>query len=186
MVFSAGIILVVGGLCACAPLFKRISQGLGRALSVLGFLVGILVLIVSVDYALGLGFLSSAISDAVAGASTSSPYLKYFLPAMIVLGILLISRPIRNVRWASIISLALGLLIAYFLRTFLPSLFTSPGSTFPTVLVIVFLIATLAIYTLLRFVEDLFEFIGSVLAFPPIAIAIGLVNIYFGILFFSI
>ena len=66
MVFSAGIILVVGGLCACAPLFKRISQGLGRALSVLGFLVGILVLIVSIDYALGLGFLSSAISDAVA------------------------------------------------------------------------------------------------------------------------
>jgi len=179
MVFSAGVILVVGGLCACAPLFKRISQGLGRALSVLGFLVGILVLIVSIDYALGLGFLSSAISDAV--ASTSSPYLKYFLPAMILLGILLISRPIRNVRWASIISLALGLLIAYFLRTFLPSLFTST-----TVLVIVFLIATLAIYTLLRFVEDLFEFIGSVLAFPPIAIAIGLVNIYFGIIFFSI
>jgi hypothetical protein len=179
MIFSAGIILVVGGLCACAPLFKRISQGLGRALSVLGFLVGILVLIVSIDYALGLGFLSSAISDAV--AATSSPYLKYFLPAMILLGILLISRPIRNVRWASIISLALGLLIAYFLRTFLPSLFTST-----TVLVIVFLIATLAIYTLLRFVEDLFEFIGSVLAFPPIAIAIGLVNIYFGIIFFSI
>src|SRR5437867_2376247 len=87
MVLSAGIILVVGGLCACAPLFKRISQGLGRALSVLGFLVGILVLIVSVDYALGLGFLSSAISEAVAGASTSSPYLKYFLPAMILLGI---------------------------------------------------------------------------------------------------
>ena len=181
MVLSAGIILVVGGLCACALLFKRISQGLGRALSVLGFLVGILVLIVSVDYALGLGFLSSAISEAVAGASTSSPYLKYFLPAMILLGILLISRPVRNVRWASIISLALGLLIAYFLRTFLPSLFTST-----TVLVIVFLIATLAIYTLLRFVEDLFEFIGSVLAFPPIAIGIGLVNIYFGILFFSV
>jgi hypothetical protein len=179
MVFSAGIILVVGGLCACAPLFKRISQQLGRALSVLGFLVGIVVLIVAVDYALSLGFLSSAISDAV--ASTSSPYLKYFLPAMILLGILLISRPIRNVRWASLISLALGLLIAYFLRTFLPSFFTST-----TVLVVVFLIATLAIYTLLRFVEDLFEFIGSVLAFPPIAIAIGIVNIYFGIVFFTL
>ncbi len=51
---------------------------------------------------------------------------------------------------------------------------------------IVFLIATLAIYTLLRLVEDLFDFIGSVLAFPPIAIAIGVVNIYFGILFFSV
>jgi hypothetical protein len=100
---------------------------------------------------------------------------------MIVLGVLLVSRPIRNVRWASIISLALGLLISYFLRTLLPSLFTSS-----TVLVIVFLIATLAIYTLLRFIEDIFNLIGSILAFPPIAIAIGLVNIYFGILFFSI
>ena len=100
---------------------------------------------------------------------------------MILLRILLISRPIRNVRWASIIFLALGLLIAYFLRTLLPSLFT--GST---VLLIVFLIATLAIYTLLRLVEDLFDFIGSVLAFPPIAIAIGVVNIYFGILFFTV
>ena len=179
MIFSAGIILVAGGICACAPLFKRVSQALGRALSILGFAVGILVLIVAVDYALGLGFLSGATSDAV--ASTSSPYLKYFLPAMILLGILLISRPIRNVRWASLLSLALGLLIAYFLRTLLPSLFTST-----TVLVVVFLIATLAIYVLLRFVEDIFEFIGSVLAFPPIAIAIGLVNIYFGILFFSI
>jgi len=179
MVVPAGIILVAGGLCACAPLFKRFSQSLGRALSVIGFVVGIVVLIVAVDYALGFNFLSGSISDAL--AATSSPYLKYFLPAMILLGILLISRPIRNVRWASIISLALGLLIAYFLRTLLPSIFSST-----TVLVIVFLIATLAIYTLLRFVEDLFDFIGSVLAFPPIAIAIGLVNVYFGILFFSV
>jgi hypothetical protein len=85
------------------------------------------------------------------------------------------------VRWASIISLALGVLISYFLRTLLPSLLASS-----TALVIVFLIATLAIYTLLRFVEDIFNVIGSILAFPPIAIAIGLVNIYFGILFFTI
>jgi len=166
MVVPAAVILVVGGLCACAPLFKRVSQSLGRALSVLGFLVGIVVLIVVVDYALGFNFLSGSITDAL--AATSSPYLKYFLPAMILLGILLISRPIRNVRWASIISLALGLLASYFLRTLLPSLFTSS-----TVLVIVFL-------------KDLFDFIGSVLAFPPIAIAVGLVNIYFGILFFSV
>jgi hypothetical protein len=100
---------------------------------------------------------------------------------MIALGVLLVSRPIRNVRWASIISLALGVLISYFLRTLLPSLLASS-----TALVIVFLIATLAIYTLLRFVEDIFNVIGSILAFPPIAIAIGLVNIYFGILFFTI
>ncbi len=181
MVFSAGIILVVGGLCACAPLFKRASKGLGRFLTIVGFLLGILVLVIAVDYALSLNFLSSftQIPSPADLSSLSSPYLKYFLPAMIVLGILLVSQPIRKVRWASLISLALGLLIPYFLRSLFPSLTT-------TVLAIVFLIAALAIYTLLRFIEDIFNFIGSILAFPPIAIAIGLVNIYFGILFFSI
>jgi len=181
MVFSAGIILVVGGLCACAPLFKRASKGLGRFLTIVGFLLGILVLVIAVDYALSLNFLSSftQIPSPADLSSLSSPYLKYFLPAMIVLGILLVSQPIRKVRWASLISLGVGLLIPYFLRSLFPTLST-------TVLAIVFLIAALAIYTLLRFIEDIFNFIGSILAFPPIAIAIGLVNIYFGILFFSI
>ncbi len=50
-------------------------------MTVIGFLVGIVVLIVAVDYALSFNFLSGAISDAL--AATSSPYLKYFLPAMI-------------------------------------------------------------------------------------------------------
>ena len=181
MVFSAGIILIAGGLCACAPLFKRASKGLGRFLTIVGFLLGILVLVIAVDYALSLNFLSSftQIPSPADLSSLSSSYLKYFLPAMIVLGILLVSQPIRKVRWASLISLAVGLLIPYFLRSLFPSLTT-------TVLAIVFLIAALAIYTLLRFIEDIFNFIGSILAFPPIAIAIGLVNIYFGILFFSI
>ena len=183
MVLSAGIILIVGGVCALAPLFKRASKSLARFLTVLGLFIGVVVLVVAIDYALALNLLSSItqIPSPDALSSLNAPYLKYFLPAMIVLGILLVSRPIRNVRWASIISLALGLLIAYFLRTLLPSLFTSS-----TALVIVFLVATLAIYTLLRFIEDIFNLIGSILAFPPIAIAIGLVNIYFGVLFFSV
>src|SRR5260370_7244588 len=89
MVFSAGIILVVGGLCACAPLFKRASKGLGRFLTIVGFLLGILVLVIAVDYALSLNFLSSftQIPSPADLSSLSSPYLKYFLPAMIVLGI---------------------------------------------------------------------------------------------------
>jgi hypothetical protein len=183
MVVSAGVLLIFGGLCALAPLFKRASQALARLLTILGLFVGVVVLVVAFDYALALNLLSSLtqIPTPEALSSLSSPYLKYFLPAMIALGVLLVSRPIRNVRWASIISLALGVLISYFLRTLLPSLLASS-----TALVIVFLIATLAIYTLLRFVEDIFNLIGSILAFPPIAIAIGLVNIYFGILFFTI
>ncbi len=183
MVVPAGVLLIAGGLCACTPLFKRASQALGRALTIAGLLVGVVVLIVAFDYALELHFLSSItqIPRPADLSSLNSPYLKYFLPAMIVLGVLLVSRPIRNVRWASLISLSLGLIIPYFLRTFIPSIFSGTIA-----LAIVFLIVTLAIYTLLRLVEDIFKFISSVLAFPPVAIAIGLANIYFGILFFSV
>ena len=170
--------MIIGGLCACSPLFKRVSKTLERFLAVIGFLVGIIVLIVAVDYGLALNFLSSIIQIPAPADLSSTAYLKYFLPAMIILGILLVSRPIKNIRWASLISLAVGLLVPYLLRLVFPSLST-------TVLAIVFLIAALAIYTLLKFVEDIFKLVSSILAFTPIALIIGLVNIYFGILLLS-
>ena len=175
MAVSAGIILIIGGLCACSPLFKRVSKALERFLAVLGFLVGIVVLIVAVDYGLALNFLSGLVQIPAPADLSSTTYLKYFLPAMVILGILLVSRPIKNIRWASLISLAVGLLVPYLLRIVLPSLST-------TILAIVFLIAALAIYTLLKFVEDIFKLVSSILAFTPIALVIGLVNIYFGVL----
>ena len=101
--------------------------------------------------------------------------MKYYFPSLITLGVLLVSRPIKNIRWASLISLALGLLVPYFLSVLVPILSV-------TVFTIVFLIATVAIYTLLRFVEDIFKLVTSILAFTPIALAIGLINIYFGVL----
>jgi hypothetical protein len=175
MAISAGILLIIGGLCACSPLFKRVSKSLERFLAIIGFLIGIVVLVVAVDYGLALNFLSSIIQIPAPADLSPTTYLKYFLPAMIILGILLVSRPIKNIRWASLISLAVGLLVPYFLRILFPSLST-------TVLVIVFLIGAVAIYTLLKFVEDIFKLISSILAFTPVALAIGLVNIYFGVL----
>jgi energy-converting hydrogenase Eha subunit C len=94
---------------------------------------------------------------------------------MAVLGIMLISRPLKNLRWASLISLGVGILVAAYLRVALPGLLNNLE------LGIIFLIITLILYTLLRFVEDILETIGSILAFPPIAVIIGLVSIYFGI-----
>ncbi len=66
------------------------------------------------------------------------------------------------------------MLAPYYVRALLPGLSA-------TILAVIFIIATLAIYTLLRFVEDIFEFVGSVLAFPPIAVGIGIVALYFGV-----
>ncbi len=175
MPFPVGYLLIAGGVCACAPLFKRISQALGRLLSLAGFLVGIAVIIVAADAALGLKFFTNSfVSPSIADQVMASPFLRYYLPLMIVLGLLLFSRPIRNIRWASLLALGVGLLAPYYVGALFPSLTT-------TILGVVFIIATLAVYTLLRFVEDIFEFVGSVLAFPPIAVGIGLAAIYFGV-----
>ncbi len=172
MVFPAAYLLIVGGVCACAPLFKRVSNSLGRFLSGIGFFVAIGIVIIAADTTLSLNLLGSLSSPPP--DLSNHQYLKFWLPLMLVLGLLLFSRPIRNLRWASLVALAGGLLAAYYLRVFLPSVNTP-------ILAVVFIIATVAIYTLLRFVEDLVEFVGTVLAFPPIAVGIGLVSIFFGI-----
>lgn len=164
---------MAGGVCASAPLFKKIANSLARLLSGIGFFVGIGIVIVAADITLNLDLLGSFSSPPADLANHE--YLKFWLPLMLVLGVLLFSRPIRNLRWSSLVALAGGLLAAYYLRVFLPNV-TTP------ILAVVFIVATVAIYTLLRFVEDLIEFIGTVLAFPPAAVGIGLVSIYFGIL----
>ena len=180
MVVSAAVLLIAGGICASAPLFKRVSKTLSRFLVGLGFLVGIAVILVAIDLALGLNVLSKYLGiPQVPDPNPTIPYLKYYLPVMAVLGILLFSRPIRNVRWASLIALGAGILAAGYLRI----AFSVISSN--TVLAVVFIIVTLAVYVVLRFVEDILEMVGSILAFPPIAVAIGLVSIYFGILTLS-
>jgi len=171
--FVAAYLLIVGGVCASAPLFKRISTGLARFLSGVGFFVGIGIVVVAADITLNLNQLSSFSSPPADLADHQ--YLKFWLPLMLVLGLLLFSRPIRNLRWASLVAIAGGLLAAYYLRVLLPSLNTP-------ILAVAFIVATVAIYALLRFVEDLVEFVGTVLVFPPVAVAIGLVSVYFGIL----
>ena len=178
MVVSTAILLIVGGICAAAPLFKRVSKGLEKFLVALGLIVGVAVIIVAIDLALNLGFLKSVFGLETAPASSANPYLQYYLIVMAVLGVLLFSRPLRNVRWASLVALGLGILVAAYLHT-------SLGITSTTILAVVFLVIIVIVYTLLRFVEDLLEFIGTVLAFPPIAVIIGLVSIYFGIIIYA-
>jgi hypothetical protein len=173
LVFLAAYLLIAGGVCACAPLFKRVYPSLGRFLSGLGFFIGVGIVIVAADITLNLKLLGSYSSPPP--DLSIHQYLKFWLPLILVLGVLLFSRPIRNLRWASLVSVAGGLLAAYYLGVFLPSL-SAP------ILVVAFVVAAVAIYALLRFVEDLIEFVGTVLAFPPVAALIGLVSVFFGIL----
>lgn len=176
---SSAILLIVGGIFACAPLFKQVSKGLERLFIILGFATGIGIIIVAIYGALNFQFLSGILGTSVVPGSGAFAYAGYYLVVMGVLGVLLFSRPLRNVRWASLISLAIAVFAALELHLAFGGLNTLE-------LGIVFIIVLLVLYTLLRFVEDILEFIGSVLAFPPVAIVIGLVSIYFGILAYNV
>ena len=182
MILPVAYLLIAGGVTALTPFIGRISKGLSRFVSFLGFFVGIAVIAVSVILALDLNLAQFGLELGVPTASqltSRSPWLQYFLPVMVILGTLLFSRPIRNVRWASLVSLGLGVLGVYGVRVLL-----GVGTTI--VLGVVFLIVTVIAYALLRFVEDLFDFVASFLALPPVEIILGIVGVYFGILILSI
>ena len=177
MVLWAAVLLIAGGICACAPLFKRVAKGLERFLVLVGFLVGIAVIAVAIILALSVTGVFGIVPPDF--SSSQYPYQQYYLVVMAVLGVLLFSRPLRKIRWASLIALGLGILAAAYLHTAFPSAST-------TILGVVFVVTILIVYTLLRFAEDILDFIGTVLAFPPIAVVVGLVSIYYGLIIYTL
>ncbi len=182
MTFPVAYLLIIGGVTALTPLLSRLSKGLSKFVSFLGFFVGIAIIAVSIILALNIVQLSDLLqlsTPSTAQLSARSPWLQYFLPVMVILGTLLFSRPIRNVRWASLVSLSLGVLGVYGVRVLL-----SVGSTI--VLGIVFLVITVLAYAILKFVEDVFDTVAQFLALPPVEIILGLVGVYFGVLILSI
>jgi len=177
MVVWTAVLLIVGGICASAPLFKRAAKSLERFLVIIGFLVGIAVLAAAIILALGQsGFLGITAPNFSPG---QYPGQDYYLVVMAVLGVLLFSRPLRKIRWASLIALGLGILAAAFLHSVFPGAST-------TILGVVFVIVLLIVYTVLRFAEDILNMIGGFLAFPPIAVIVGLVSIYYGLIIYAV
>ncbi|UCE28597.1 MAG: hypothetical protein JSV85_04770 [Candidatus Bathyarchaeota archaeon] len=103
---------------------------------------------------------------------------------LIVTGIALFLKPIKDVRWASLIGLTAGCLCVGYVYMFhrLPETFFGIQSRW--IYVVVFLLPGLVVYLLFKFVEDLLSFIGSVLSFKLTAITLGLLCIVQGLLLF--
>lgn len=96
---------------------------------------------------------------------TGGKYDLFTLGILTVAGLMLFLRPIKNVRWAALIALAVGLLASYYAY--------NAFHVSTIVLMIVFVAATLLLYLLFKFAEDLLGIIGGILSFPPIAVIIG-------------
>jgi hypothetical protein len=156
LVSNVPIILLVAGFTCLAPLFRGRLKPISHILIALGFLMGILALVL------------------VYLLFTSGHYDPFTLGILVVAGLMLFLRPIKNVRWAALVALAVGLLASYYASS------TYQVST--TVLIIIFVAATLLLYLLFKFAEDLLGAIGSILSFPPIAVIIGVTCIVQAIL----
>jgi hypothetical protein len=149
------VLLAVGFVCL-APLFRGSLKPISRVLVIVGFFLGILALV--------LGYV----------IFSSGHYDLFTLAILGVAGLMLFLRPVRSLRWAALVALAVGLLASYYAY--------DAFKVTTTVLVIVFVAATLLLYLLFKFAEDLLGTIGGILSFPPIAIIIGIICILQAIL----
>jgi hypothetical protein len=149
------ILLAVGFVCL-APLFRGPLKPVSRVLVVVGFFVGILALVL------------------VYAVFSSGHYDVFTLVILGVAGLMLLLRPVRGVRWAALVGLAVGLLASYYAY--------NAFHVTTTVLIIVFVAATLLLYLLFKFAEDLVGAIGGILSFPPIAVIIGIICVLQAIL----
>lgn len=101
---------------------------------------------------------------------------------LIVTGIALFLKPIKDIRWASLIGLAAGCLCLGYvmlLNPLPPSIF---GIESKWIYTVIFLVPTLFTYLLFKFVEDLLTFIGTILSFRLVAITIGTLCVIQGVL----
>lgn len=148
-------LLAVGFVCL-APLFRGPLRPISRILVVIGFFIGILALVL------------------VYAVFSSGQYDVFTLVVLGVAGLMLFLRPVRNVRWAALVALVVGLLASYYAY--------NAFQVTTTVLIIVFVAATLLLYLLFKFAEDLLGIISGILSFPPIAVIIGIICVMQAIL----
>lgn len=129
---------------------------ISRVLVVIGFFLGIFALVL------------------VYAVFSSGHYDVFTLGVLGVAGLMLFLRPVRGVRWAALVALVVGLLVSYYAYNVF--------HVTTTVLIIVFVAATLLLYLLFKFAEDLLGIIAGILSFPPIAVIIGIICVLQAIL----
>jgi len=142
-------ILIVSGIFSLSWLFGRVSRSLGSLVSFIGLLIGIVALATA-----ALSFLKSA-SDIVT------------LVLLVAVGLSLFLKPLKNLRWASLVALASGIIALYYANAYFGQLGTA-------VMLVIFIVVALPVYLMFKFAEDILHSVGSLLSFPPVAVTIGL------------
>ncbi|MDH4221850.1 MAG: hypothetical protein OEV19_03850, partial [Candidatus Bathyarchaeota archaeon] len=173
---NAPYILILGGAIAISWLLERLvkpvpvvgepTSWLMKIISLFGFFVGILLIVTA----------AVAWSMEVPQIDTGTQYL------LIVAGLALFLKPLKDIPWAALLGLIVGGLCAGFVFLFYPLPETVYGISSTWIYLLIFFIPALFVYMVFKFIEDVLRLIGSILTFKPVTLVLGLVCIAQGIL----
>jgi len=174
LVDYAPYILILGGIIAISWLLERLvkpvpvvgepASGLMKIISLFGFFVGILLIV------------TAAVAWSTKAVDTGTQYL------LIIAGLALLLKPMKDFPWAALFGLTVGGLCAAFVYLFypLPKMVYGVSSTW--VYLLIFIVPALFVYVLFKFIEDVLKLIGMILTFKPVSLVLGLICIAQGIL----
>jgi len=176
LVNNTEIILIIGGIIAISWFLEKILKPvpvvgtpasiLTKIMSFFGFFAGIILIITG-----------------AAAWQTHAPqvdtYTQYLL---IIAGLVLMLRPIKDFPWAALLGLIAGSLCAGAVYFFFPLPETVLGISAIWVYVIIFLIPAVIVYMVFKFIEDVLKLIGTLLASKPVTFIVGCVCIAQGVL----
>jgi hypothetical protein len=169
-------ILISGGAIAISWLLERLvkpvpvvgepTSWLMKIISLFGFFVGILLIVTA----------AVAWSMEVPQVDTGTQYL------LIVAGLALFLKPLKDIPWAALLGLIVGGLCAGLVFLFYPLPETIYGISSTWIYLLIFFVPALFVYMVFKFIEDVLRLIGMVLTFKPVTLVLGLICIAQGIL----
>ena len=176
LVNNAQYILIIGGFIAISwfieklirpvPIVGTLTAILTKIVSFFGFFVGIILIVTG----------AAAWSTQAVQIDTYTRYL------LIIAGLALMLKPIKDFPWAALLGLIAGGLSAGAIYFFFPLPETVFGIASTWIYLIIFLIPAIIVYIVFKFIEDVMKLLGTLLASKPVTLIVGLICIAQGIL----
>jgi len=176
LVNNAEYVLILGGIIAISWFLEKLLRPvpvvgtpasiLTKIVSFFGFFVGILMIV----------------TGAAAWRTQASPIDNYTIYLLIIAGLALILKPIKDFPWAALLGLIAGGLSAGAVYFFIGLPATVFGIDSIWIYVIIFLIPAVIVYMVFKFIEDVLKLLGTLLASKPVTLIVGFVCIAQGVL----
>ncbi len=176
LINNVAYILILGGVIAISWFIEKLV----KPVPVVGTTTSILIKIVSF-----FGFFAGIlllVTGAAAWQTQATNIDIYTIYLLILTGVVLILRPIKDFPWAALLGLIAGGAVAGAVYFFFPLPETVFGIAQIWVYIIIFLIPAVIVYMVFKFIEDVLKLLGTFLASKPITFIVGIVCIAQGIL----